>query len=1596
MLEGLFVEDLKSDTLLNLGKLEVNVDIWALLGKKIHIKQLGLYKTDVNILRGQADSTFNFNFIVDAFSSDGPTAPKDSKSTPWEFSIGKLSLEQTGFRYLDSLSGINIRSDIGMLSIHMNELRLDTLIFEVNEIVLENSNIQMQNYGNPAPGNDTSTVSLPHVMVHVVRLADVNFDMHDANSGFQLKTMTKRLQVQFEDLDFQDQNVAINKLNYTNSDIYIKYEGSIEKPDNQTQATGNDLIPFTTWSISSNTLSLQQINVELHNSALPDSAAGFDPNHLSIAGFDLKAENVSYTGSNISADVKKMTLTENHGFAVSEFKALMSVTDTTANVDDLLLKTGKTEMHLTAETRFSALTDISEHPEKVYVELQTEIKRLDTADIQYFVSGLFDSLPVNIQPLQTLSLKAKAKGSLDHFNVSQFEMNMLDSTYLNLEGTVSDLMDMENFAIDLPRFQMATSRTELQQLLADSLLPDGITIPAQIEVNANLNGYKNGFETDANILTSFGNIEMKGKLTHMNSSHPVYEASISSEPFGLGAFLNDTTAFGQLAISIEAKGKGFEPETMSADARVMINTFDFQGYKYDSIYLEAGAESGKYTLKADVKDTYLDFEMEGTFIYDAEGSELDLLAVLNGVNMQQLNISNDDIRAKGKLEAHLSGNSIDNLNGNIETRDILIIKNDELFRVDSLIFVSINDSVRSELSIESDFLSAAYKGTINPTKLTSSLEDHLNRYFLIGQDTARIPGNENFDFELHIKSSSLLMQVLVPRLEKLEPGKVTGKFDESTQQLSVNVDLPVIGYDGYEVKNLKASLNSGTDQLDFSLAINTLSAFDYFVSDISLQTQVSDNKIEGRFQIEENDEQSAYNIPFVIQQSDSSYLLTFGDDIVLNSDTWKLASGREVDLNNLASGKYDIRLTSNGQALQLAGTGQKFTATMEDFRLSNFGNILNTSDGTILVQALVNGDLIIEKGADFDSISADFMFRDFKILENSLGNMRFNLKKYQPDFMSAELQVSGNNDLSLKLNKIPLDTSNTIDGRLVIERFELQTVNGFMPQASDSLKGYITGELSITNTTKQPALNGEITFEGVHTYLKSYGTFISADGQKIKIVNNNIEFPDFTLNDKNNGKLVLNGNIQNKNFNDFQFDVHLNATRFMAVDKPKKGQVPYYGQLVFSTSSDLKGTLDQMKVNGTVKINDATDFSMNLLSAVPSRTTYAGVVDFVDKDQSLNPILIDTTSEQLSFIGDGFVISSNVEIEKGARLEMVVDEKAGDKLWVQGSANLTFSMDETGLSLSGRYNLNNGGYKLTLFDITQREFKLENSSYITWTGEPLEARLHIDASYQVSTSAYNLIMDQTANTSGEDVEKYRQRLPFTVNLMIRGEINSPIINFSIKLPPEKQGIYGGVVQSKLNQLEAPGNESGLNKQVLSLLAFRQFMPQNPLDIGDGSAGLNTAARSSVSKVLSNQLNKFSERYVKGFNLSFDLQSYEQYSQDGGMENRTELDVGVSKSFFSNRLKVSVGSSVELESEKYRSYNSFNDIAENIEVEYLLTENGVYRIKAFQLSDYDQFEGDVTKSGVSLIFNKDFNWIRNIFLKNDSVPEGKLRKENEDK
>ena len=76
-LQGLYIEDLKKDTLLYAGSAKVDITDWFFLKEKISFNYIGLEDAVVNLER--SDSTWNYQFLLDYFSS--PSSSKGGGSS---------------------------------------------------------------------------------------------------------------------------------------------------------------------------------------------------------------------------------------------------------------------------------------------------------------------------------------------------------------------------------------------------------------------------------------------------------------------------------------------------------------------------------------------------------------------------------------------------------------------------------------------------------------------------------------------------------------------------------------------------------------------------------------------------------------------------------------------------------------------------------------------------------------------------------------------------------------------------------------------------------------------------------------------------------------------------------------------------------------------------------------------------------------------------------------------------------------------------------------------------------------------------------------------------------------------------------------------------------------------------------------------------------------------------------------------------------------------------------------------------------------------------------------------------------------------------
>ena len=82
-LGDVYIEDLQKDTLLAGKSIKVNINMWKLLHSDFAINTVSLEGITAKIKRQLPDTSFNFQFIADAFAGKeaSPVSPKDS-STP--------------------------------------------------------------------------------------------------------------------------------------------------------------------------------------------------------------------------------------------------------------------------------------------------------------------------------------------------------------------------------------------------------------------------------------------------------------------------------------------------------------------------------------------------------------------------------------------------------------------------------------------------------------------------------------------------------------------------------------------------------------------------------------------------------------------------------------------------------------------------------------------------------------------------------------------------------------------------------------------------------------------------------------------------------------------------------------------------------------------------------------------------------------------------------------------------------------------------------------------------------------------------------------------------------------------------------------------------------------------------------------------------------------------------------------------------------------------------------------------------------------------------------------------------------------------------
>ena len=929
------------------------------------------------------------------------------------------------------------------------------------------------------------------------------------------------------------------------------------------------------------------------------------------------------------------------------------------------------------------------------------------------------------------------------------------------------------------------------------------------------------------------------------------------------------------------------------------------------------------------------------------------------------------------MNATTQGQGFDLNTLHAEINDLSMGLKEKVYLLDSITVDITQQKQESQLKFRSGLLDLNYSGNLSLPALADWGNQFIYQYFALTDVRPKVKNYAAtaFRFDLQLYNHPMIAEFFLPELHEFVPGAISGSYDGSKDALKVDADIQKIVYGSNEIRNLVFALNSDASALNYRLSTPVISNEQMKFENILLEGKLADNQLTANISSVDDSQFRKLLLRSLITRENDHFKLSLDPkEFYLMNKRWDIAPDNYIAFGDKGFMIHQLNLHHANSQINIHSPNQKFNDDLlidiQHFNLKEITEIIEKDSN--MLKGQLDGNILLKRVNATYGIIADAAITHLVVQDIPLGDLMLKASNPATDKFDVTLSIQGEgNDLSANGYYIPNGGDNSINIEATLRSLSMKTIEAVSMGQISQASGNVSGNFLVQGNTDNPKITGTLTFRDAMMNPAFLNNRISLKNESIELKPDGIYFNAFTLRDMNQQEATINGSVKMKEFSDFRFNLEVNSKDFLLFNTTAKDNDMFYGRMIIDSDIRITGPMSLPVIQARMKMKAGSNFSF----VVPEEqlTTYKGedVIVFTDTTKK------ETEKKETPTMGfSGFDLSSIIEADKEATLKLFMDPASSDSLVVKGDAALSLTMDRSGkMSLTGTYNVNEGSYLVSLESIIKKKFGIVSGSTIVWNGDPMDAGININAAYMVRTAPYNLVAEQMAGLTNAEQAGYKQQYPFVVLLKMRGEMMQPEISFEIQLLPEDKGILSGAMQQKLNLLNE--DPSALNKQVFALLVLGRFVQENPLQ--SESAGTSALVRSTVSSFLTEQLNRLGSGFVPGVELNFDIQSYEDY-QSGDAEGRTQVEVGLKKELFDDRLTVEIGGSVDVEGEKAKQ-NSASNITGDVTVEYKLTEDGRYRLKGFRHNQYEGvIEGQLVETGIGVVYVRDFDKWRELVKK----------------
>ncbi|MDR1792592.1 MAG: translocation/assembly module TamB [Bacteroidales bacterium] len=1336
------------------------------------------------------------------------------------------------------------------------------------------------------------------------------------------------------------------------------------------------------------------------NKALPDEDSVWNYANMVLDKINIRLRQLLIISDSLNFEIDNLLARERSGFEITYFKGYLRLsksgiycfnTDfTTASKSHILTDFGMD---------YSSFKDFSDFIKIVKFNTILYPSELNTHDLRYFapkLAGLNNWVKIS---------SSKVSGTVEDLKTKELSIELGDKTYLKGDIAMMGLPNIKETFFDI---NIDESNITVNDLI-NIQLPNNKQIPINnkmrqlqwVQLKGDFLGLYDNFFADAHLASGVGSGACE--LMFNSRQKPItYDGKMSLYQFKAGQ-LFDIQDVGNITCNAQIKGKGLTVEDMDFALNGVVNQIEYRQNELADLHLEGKFLQKMFSGKIVCDDKDLDLDFNGTIDFNQQQPQYDFEADVRALNISNFHFFRPDSNVifSGCISSRLEGNSLENLNGTLSMEEIVYQENNQPYFFPNFKMNITADTIGyKNLQLQSDALNANLDGFFTYKDAISLIQKRLQQYLpdLIPISPAVASVNdslqkEHFKLSVELKRPLPILALFLPKIQINSSLTAELAIDEREHSATVSATAKRIEIAKILFDNLSISGNEIQNQFKIHALCDGLyvSVKDSFptISNIDIQTSLQNNSINFLMLANGNSQNRINNIltegklqflknKAITLNLNNGSVVWDNETFFFDSSNYVYYSPDSIFVQNIglsaASGK-SLRISSQANRSNPKGVGFEFN----EIELGLFNVFLERYQIELQGKATGRGGLSLNTAAF--GIGSSFQIKDLYFNDVAVGylegrtgwrdaNKKLNINAtiYQtPLKINQLLNISGYID---PVNKY-LDFKGDIDS------LNIHLLHRYLASFASKTEGYGKGKVTFSGAFSDPKLNGEIALSHAILGIDYLKTEYFIEKGNINFVDTGFIFSDIQLSDHLNGTGTVNGVITHKKLKDFGLNLKIKADNLLALKTTAKDNNRFYGKAFANGNVSITGKAsEQIRINAEVTTQPQTDITLSLDWAETS--SESNFITFVAKEDE--NLFQNIDNEQQT--GTSMAVNLIITATQDAVVRVLLDPSIGGTILPKGSGVVELQVDENyDFNLYGRYNIVGGEFDLAFYDLLTRSFKLENGSYISWNGDPMQGTINLRAmqsakvldplaNTQTATTSTDP-NDPNATASNSTTSVAKQRIAINNIITLTGQLLKPDFKFSFELPNTSEDN-----KSLIYSMIDTSDRQSMVEQMVSILFLGTLTTQNNTSASGSNlnSSLNSGIGYSLSEILSYQINKLASGISNNLDVRVAYLPGETFA-----EGEYSLDVG--SSFLNDKLTISSSVGMIDRQDIATGYQFLIDFV----AEYKLNKDGSLKAKGFNTTnqqDYFQsaFSSSKYTQGIGLSYSKDFDKFKDIFVR----------------